>query len=137
MSNSYTYYVSTGMISNNRILMDNAEADLNLSEDESWVPGEYSPDKFWVVNGVPTVIPPKDEEFSSFNPSLWVWEANLDAYWAGLRIRRSLLLVSCDWTQVADAPVDRDAWATYRQQLRDLPENTTDPRNPIWPSIPT
>ena len=30
----------------------------------------------------------------------------------------------------------KNAWATYRNQLRDLPENTVDPLNPIWPSIP-
>jgi hypothetical protein len=38
-----------------------------------------------------------------------------------LRIQRDALLVSSDWTQVADAPVDKQAWASYRQQLRDFP----------------
>jgi hypothetical protein len=28
------------------------------------------------------------------------------------------------------------AWATYRQALRDLPANTTDPLNPTWPTRP-
>ena len=27
-------------------------------------------------------------------------------------------------------------WSTYRQALRDLPQNTTDPFNPIWPIRP-
>lgn len=45
------------------------------------------------------------------------------------RAERNKLLAACDWTQVADAPVDRAAWATYRQQLRDLPDN------PNWPEI--
>jgi hypothetical protein len=53
-----------------------------------------------------------------------------------LRSDRNLLLTSSDWTQVPDAPVDRSAWAAYRQQLRDLPENTTDPANPVWPTPP-
>ncbi|NBV36971.1 MAG: hypothetical protein EBR94_06855 [Bacteroidetes bacterium] len=29
-------------------------------------------------------------------------------------------LLNCDWTQLTDAPVDSAAWATYRQELRDL-----------------
>ena len=27
-------------------------------------------------------------------------------------------------------------WATYRQALRDLPANTSDPANPTWPTKP-
>lgn len=38
-----------------------------------------------------------------------------------MRNLRNALLVECDWTQVNDAPVDREAWATYRQALRDFP----------------
>jgi hypothetical protein len=53
-----------------------------------------------------------------------------------LRSHRDLLLKSSDWTQVPDAPVDQATWATYRQQLRDLPNNTEDPANPTWPTKP-
>jgi len=56
--------------------------------------------------------------------------------WKRLRSRRMHLLTACDWTQAADAPVDRAAWAVYRQALRDLPANTADPRNPAWPIPP-
>ena len=31
------------------------------------------------------------------------------------RSERDILLSASDWTQVADAPVDQAAWATYRQ----------------------
>lgn len=54
-----------------------------------------------------------------------------------LKRKRNQMLASCDWTQVPDAPVDQAAWATYRQALRDLPANTTDPRNPVWPIQPS
>ena len=53
-----------------------------------------------------------------------------------LRRERNALLVESDWTQVADAPGDTAAWATYRQTLRDLPANTADPDNPTWPIAP-
>lgn len=38
-----------------------------------------------------------------------------------MRRERDRLLAASDWTQVADAPVDRAAWAAYRQALRDFP----------------
>ena len=30
-----------------------------------------------------------------------------------------------------------DEWKTYRQSLRDLPANTSDPANPTWPTKPS
>ncbi|MGA0926980.1 MAG: phage tail assembly chaperone [Burkholderiaceae bacterium] len=47
-----------------------------------------------------------------------------------MRATRNQLLAASDWTQVADAPVDRAAWATYRQQLRDAPATWTP--GPTW-----
>jgi len=38
-----------------------------------------------------------------------------------MRYHRDELLKQSDWTQTADAPVNREAWATYRQALRDFP----------------
>ena len=39
-----------------------------------------------------------------------------------LRMRRNSMLARCDWTQGADVPsAIKTPWATYRQQLRDLP----------------
>ena len=57
--------------------------------------------------------------------------------WRELRLSRRRLLNNSDWTQVPDAPVDSAAWAVYRQQLRDLPANTTDPRTVVWPEPPS
>lgn len=48
--------------------------------------------------------------------------ANTASRAAKVRAERDRLLSACDWTQLADAPVDSAAWATYRQALRDLPE---------------
>lgn len=53
-----------------------------------------------------------------------------------LRKKRNQLLLDSDWTQLADSQVDKQAWAAYRQELRDLPQNTTDPSNPTWPIKP-
>lgn len=48
-------------------------------------------------------------------------DADISSKSAKMRAQRDRLLSESDWTQVADAPVDKAAWATYRQALRDLP----------------
>jgi len=53
-----------------------------------------------------------------------------------VRSDRNGLLAATDWTQLPDAPVDAAAWATYRQQLRDLPANFTRVSEVIWPDPP-
>jgi hypothetical protein len=57
--------------------------------------------------------------------------------WERLRNKRDRLLTESDWTQIADAPVNATAWKGYRQALRDLPEQTNDPREAVWPEPPT
>jgi len=53
-----------------------------------------------------------------------------------VREKRNDKLALSDWTQVADAPVDQAAWATYRQALRDLPAQTGFPNTVTWPVEP-
>ena len=52
------------------------------------------------------------------------------------REKRDALLLKCDWTQVPDAPVDRVAWASYRQELRDITSQEGFPTDVIWPIPP-
>ena len=54
------------------------------------------------------------------------WDDNIAA---GNRSKRNALLTESDWTQVADAPVDATAWATYRQALRDITTHAN------WPNL--
>ena len=63
-------------------------------------------------------------------------QAELDALAATERSKRDGLLAKSDWTQVADAPVDKAAWATYRQALRDVPAQSGFPTTISWPSAP-
>ena len=53
-----------------------------------------------------------------------------------MREVRNGLLMDSDWTQVADAPVDRQAWATYRQALRDFPATWTAGPDADFPNTP-
>jgi len=52
-----------------------------------------------------------------------------------LRIERDRLIAETDWWVLPDrTPTDEQL--AYRQALRDLPANTTDPTNPVWPTKP-
>ena len=53
-----------------------------------------------------------------------------------VREQRNQKLKDSDWTQVADAPVDQAAWATYRQALRDIPAQAGFPWDVQWPTQP-
>ena len=58
-----------------------------------------------------------------------------------LRTERDTLLNQTDKYVVADfphtTPEKKQEWLDYRQALRDLPANTTDPSMPVWPTPPT
>jgi hypothetical protein len=53
-----------------------------------------------------------------------------------IRDQRNTKLSESDWTQVADAPVDKTTWATYRQELRDVTKQTGFPWTIDWPTQP-
>jgi hypothetical protein len=55
---------------------------------------------------------------------------------AEVKALRDKMLSASDWTQVPDAPVDAAAWATYRQALRDIPQQAGFPENITWPEAP-
>ena len=55
---------------------------------------------------------------------------------ATVRADRNKRLSGCDWTQLADSPVDKAAWAAYRQSLRDVPSQAGFPWDVQWPDQP-
>jgi hypothetical protein len=65
------------------------------------------------------------------------YKASKDAEQAkSVRASRDEKLKGCDWTQVADAPVDKAVWATYRQALRDVTAQSGFPWTITWPDAP-
>ena len=55
--------------------------------------------------------------------------------WNDLRTKRTQLLTETDYLALVDSTLSTDM-RTYRQALRDLPANTSDPANPTWPTKP-
>ena len=75
---------------------------------------------------------------------VWVISLDVDTVttqaWTALRTERNARLAACDWTQMPDSPLSqaaRASWSDYRQSLRDLPENATDPTQVTWPVSPS
>jgi hypothetical protein len=89
------------------------------------VEGKYSDEEYRIVNGKPV-----KKNIAEIN------EIKLKKAWADLRQERNNLLAGSDYTQLPDATVNKEAWRLYRKSLRDLPSNTKDPLNPVWPEEP-
>lgn len=100
----------------------------------SWLPHNSSTEKLvssvpYIQNGVAytvTVEPKTQAELDS----------DSQAKASSVRGQRNRLLEECDWTQLADAQVDKQAWAAYRQLLRNVPSQPGFPDNVTWPSKP-
>ena len=113
-----------GVVSGNSSAHDN--------EEEGFVDGSYDALEYKIVNGV--AVEKTDAEKQLYNDI-----RNAETI-DSLRNKRNSLLSQSDWTQMPDSPVTdskKTEWATYRQQLRDLPANTSDPSSPNYPSPPS
>lgn len=81
-----------------------------------------------------TIPKPTEAELRAFDA-----EVSLEVRWDVVRNRRNKLLTACDWTQLADTPLSTEqktAWTTYRQELRNVPQQGVEPENVIWPTQP-
>jgi len=97
----------------------------------------------------------KASEFDIWNTTTLQWEANPDqaaleaAQTAAIaqkelqQLTREVLnerkakLVASDWTQLPDVPIStKTAWATYRQELRDITAQAGYPTEITWPTPP-
>lgn len=85
-----------------------------------------------------TLVP---TEFSKWDNESGAWVFDRDT-WLNKAVRsfRDSQLAKSDWTQLTDSPLSAEqktAWATYRQSLRDIPNNDElMPDNLVWPTEP-
>jgi hypothetical protein len=83
---------------------------------------------------------PQPNLFYLWQNGQWVLdETNLQRE---LRLARNSILFSTDWTQANDVPLtteQKEQWAAYRQELRNLPQNNqtvTSLDQVVWPQPP-
>jgi len=70
----------------------------------------------------------------TFNPEFP--DATNSQKWEQIRFWRNAELARTDWTQIADSTANKDAWATYRQALRDLPQQNGLASEVSFPELP-
>ena len=71
-----------------------------------------------------------------FNPNTNQYELNKVTILAEIKEKRNKLLQQSDWTQLPDVKLtNKQAWADYRQQLRDILKQGI-VENPVWPTMP-
>lgn len=110
--------------------------------DSPLVPGEYLLPAHATYLAPPA---PENGKFRKWNGQTWVFEnipappqPTLQEQAQGARLHRNDLLAACDWTQLPDVPMQpgvRQNWATYRQALRDVPQQASFPTLINWPEI--
>lgn len=84
-------------------------------------------------NGQFDPIPPRPGEHHVFDYETHAWKVDAGS----VRVRRDRLLAVSDWTQLPDVTLaTKEAWALYRQELRDITEQVGWPENVIWPIAP-
>jgi hypothetical protein len=84
-------------------------------------------------------MPPKPDQYSIFDFSTKQWVEDENLAIAYVLPKRQKLLYASDWTQIPNNPLTAEQqleWATYRQELRDIPEQSGYPFNVIWPTPP-
>ena len=117
------YNINTGRFSGHGSNPD--AANVTAREGEGLIEGHHDYDTQMVSGGAVVDVPAEIIE-----------QKKIADAWDNFTVRRNQLLQSTDWTQVPDSPVSAAPWAVYRQELRDLPTATADPREVVWPNKP-
>jgi hypothetical protein len=103
-----------------------------------YIEGYYDDSNYYIKNNIAIVMPAKPSDYHIFDykNKKWIDPRTSDTEWRLVRQNRDKLLQSSDWTQLPDVPLaTKEAWATYRQALRDI-TNQPDPFNIVWPTPP-
>ena len=75
----------------------------------------------------------------TYNNGTWIRPAEYEVdYWAILRYNRDKRLIQSDWKVLPGSIYESrlEEWKAYRQVLRDLPANTSDPQKVVYPDRP-
>ena len=105
----------------------------------SYVSGSYSSQLYRVVAGVPVPLPACPGQYYVWDYIVNEWVADTTTAAAAATTQRNDLLSASDWTQIPNGPLtalQQQAWATYRQQLRDITDQPGYPMTIEWPVAP-
>lgn len=115
-----------------RLYEDEKEIPPQEDPDGQQRPGGYSYTTYEARMALPDGAPDSAAD-------LWAQKIKAVDFWAAataVRKERDRLLLACDWAVLPDAKTERTAWETYRQALRDVPEQAGFPYAIDWPIRP-
>jgi len=133
----YTIYLTQNGQILRTVQTDNIQSQLQVGE--SYLESSIDSSNYYIEKNLPVEIPPKPSQYSifDFDTKQWVLVENLAL--ADVLPKRQRLLYQSDWTQIPNNPLTAEqqtAWATYRQELRDIPQQSGYPFNVVWPVAP-
>jgi hypothetical protein len=135
---NYTIYAdATGQILR---VVQTTDIDSQIQSGESYLEGAIDDLAYYIANGVAVAIPAQPDQYSVFDFTTKQWVQNQTMAVSDVTLKRQKLLYASDWTQIPNGPLtsaQQSAWATYRQELRDIPAQSGYPFNVIWPTPPT
>ena len=132
------YKISTGQIER---VITCSEDSIGLQFDPSThgaIEGSFDDSYYYIENKSPVRISdsPTANHVFDYTTKKWIDPRTSESEWALVRAERDRRLLACDWTQLPDVPLaTKEAWAVYRQALRDITEQP-DPFNITWPAPP-
>ena len=110
-----------------------------VKSDEAYIDGHFDDTLYYIVEGVPVLLPQKPDSYYHFDYVTKVWIADVNEAKNNISTKRSYLLFQSDWTQIPNGPLtaeQQQSWAVYRQELRDITSQSGYPFNVIWPTPP-
>jgi hypothetical protein len=142
MNQYYTIFSkNTGAI---RVVLNCSEIDLPLNYDaekESFLQENIDGSKYYidVLTNALVAIPERPSLWFDFDFTTKQWVGNEVRAKFDVNERRKKLLLASDWTQLPNNPLNTEkqtAWANYRQELRDITDQSEYPLNVTWPTKP-
>lgn len=119
------------------VVLDSTVIELNYDSNISKVSPNISKEYIYLNNEL-FKLPIQQFSYQKLNYTTRQWEDSRteEAEWNTVRSTRDTLLKESDWTQMPDVQLpNKEAWAIYRQALRDI-TNQLDPFNITWPTAP-
>lgn len=111
--------------------------NLQLGKDESVLDGWFSDSEYYVKNNIAIPFPKKPWQFCYFDYAKEIWIKDYPLAEQHVKSQRNILLTQSDWTQLPDVPLQaKQAWAEYRQALRDITDQPGYPFDIVWPQAP-
>lgn len=124
-----------GMFSDGQVVDNQTMRSFDYTEDDTHVIENWYWRDGWVKTKPPR--PSMNHYWDNYQ-----WNLDTVALMKSLREQRDYKLADSDWRLMPDSPMNaeqRESWATYRQALRDVPDNNATIQaldEVVWPSPP-